>query len=88
MSVITHGHIGAFQLTCVHVTNIFFASYYTVIETLTQHHLDFNKAIAACQHITWDENSSVSYLRQTILDSYIDYHATQEPTTLPGLRPL
>ena len=54
-----------------------FASYYTVIETLTQHHLDFNKAIAACQHITWDENSSVSYLRQTILDSYIDYHATQ-----------
>ena len=46
-----------------------FASYYTVIETLTQRHPYFNKTAAACQHITWDENSSVPYFIQTILDS-------------------
>ena len=60
-----------------------FASYSTAIETLTQRNIDLEKAVAACQHITWDENPSVPYFRQTILDSYIDHHDTQEPPTFP-----
>ena len=63
------------------------ASYYMVIETLTQQHLDFNKTVTACQHITWDKKASVPYFRQTILDSYIDHHATWELLAFPGWWP-
>ena len=39
--------------TCLRYYQIF-ASYSTIIETLTQWNIDFNKAVAAFQHITWD----------------------------------
>ena len=38
-----------------------FGSYSAVIITLTQRHIDFHKCFVACQHITWDENSSIPY---------------------------
>ena len=54
-----------------HYQNIL-ASYYTVIKKLTQRRLDFTTSVAACQHITWDENLSAPYFKQEILDSYHD----------------
>ena len=63
---------------------LLFVIYYTVISTLTQRHIDFHKSVAACQHITWDKNSSIPYFRQMILDSYIDHHATRESPTFTG----
>ena len=53
-----------------------FGSYSTVISTLNQQHINLHKSVVACQLIPWDENSSIPYFRQTILDSYIVHHAT------------
>ena len=44
-----------------------FGSYSTIIEMLTQRHIDFHNSDVVCQYITWEENASVPYFIHTFL---------------------
>ena len=60
-----HRRIPTNMCLCYHL----FGIYSAVISALTQCHIELHESVVACQHITWDENSSIPYFKQTIIDS-------------------